>query len=195
MNGFTRLILSEGDIAEVVSKVLGTTRLLMNAGDIRSVIENAGRLASICATNGFHGVAAKLLAAAALQREQIGARPTAHKVTEVLDADAVSRARAGYRGAGSICHCTGEGIVAKQRVREDDDGTADAHDPDIRYSLTPWETEALRLLTQGHFAVGMFESLYVRPRTTATHITNMLARLEVSNRTAAVTLAIRTGFV
>ena len=61
--------------------------------------------------------------------------------------------------------------------------------------LTNRELEVLRLLAQGKSTVEVSETLYISQRTTSTHITNILGKLDVDSRTAAVALALRLGLV
>ncbi len=75
-------------------------------------------------------------------------------------------------------------------------------DPDIapgpveaEHNLTPREVEVLTLLAQGSSTAQIAEQLFVSPRTAATHINNILGKLGVNSRTAAVAHAMRIGLV
>ncbi|MDQ3524721.1 MAG: response regulator transcription factor [Chloroflexota bacterium] len=65
----------------------------------------------------------------------------------------------------------------------------------VSHNLTSRENEVLRLLAQGNSTREIAEALFISPRTAATHITNILGKLDVSSRTAAVAYAMRTGLV
>jgi DNA-binding CsgD family transcriptional regulator len=53
----------------------------------------------------------------------------------------------------------------------------------------------LTLLAQGHSTQEIADQLFVSPRTAATHINNIIGKLEVNSRTAAVAYAMRIGLV
>jgi len=53
----------------------------------------------------------------------------------------------------------------------------------------------LRLLSEGHTTQEIAAALFISPRTASTHAMNILSKLEVSSRTAAVGLALRLGIV
>ena len=62
-------------------------------------------------------------------------------------------------------------------------------------SLTPRETEILGLIARGLSNRLAAETLGVSPATVRTHLEHIYAKLEVSNRTEAVTEAIRRGII
>jgi len=61
--------------------------------------------------------------------------------------------------------------------------------------LTPRETEILRLIEEGLSAPEIAEALVVSVTTVKTHLQNIYAKLEVSDRAAAVAQAIRRGLI
>ena len=65
----------------------------------------------------------------------------------------------------------------------------------IEHNLTAREVEVLTLLAQGNSTQQIADQLFVSPRTAATHINNILGKLEVNSRTAAVAYAMRIGLV
>lgn len=65
--------------------------------------------------------------------------------------------------------------------------------PESRSSLSPRETEVLRLMTDGLTNQQIADRLFVSRRTAATHVGNILTRLDLPSRTAAVAWAIRNG--
>jgi predicted ATPase/DNA-binding CsgD family transcriptional regulator len=64
-----------------------------------------------------------------------------------------------------------------------------------RHALTPRELDVLRLLTQGKSDREIAESLFIGTRTVETHVSNLIAKLGVHNRTEAATLATREQLV
>ncbi|MDP9364750.1 MAG: tetratricopeptide repeat protein, partial [Chloroflexota bacterium] len=63
------------------------------------------------------------------------------------------------------------------------------------FGLTSREMEVLRLLAEGRTNEEVAEALFISPRTAATHVRNILAKVGVESRAAAVGQAIRQGIV
>lgn len=61
--------------------------------------------------------------------------------------------------------------------------------------LTPREMDVLKLLAQGFTNKKIADRLAVNERTIKYHVSSILAKLEVSNRTEAVTDAARRGLI
>jgi non-specific serine/threonine protein kinase len=61
--------------------------------------------------------------------------------------------------------------------------------------LTPRELEVLRLLAAGRSSREIAEALFISHRTATTHVANILGKLDVDTRAAAVALAYRRGLV
>jgi predicted ATPase/DNA-binding CsgD family transcriptional regulator len=61
------------------------------------------------------------------------------------------------------------------------------------FGLSPRELEVLLLMADGLSNQQISDALYVSLRTTATHVTSILAKLDMPSRTAAVAFAIRNG--
>ena len=59
--------------------------------------------------------------------------------------------------------------------------------------LTPRELEVLLLIVEGKSNREVAETLFVSSRTVDNHVTNILAKLDVKSRTAAVAAARRLG--
>ncbi|MDH6145377.1 DNA-binding CsgD family transcriptional regulator [Kitasatospora sp. GP30] len=70
---------------------------------------------------------------------------------------------------------------------------AEQSEPDgaAAFHLTPRETDVLRLLTQGRTNRQIAEELFISPKTASVHVSNILAKLEVSGRGEAAALAHR----
>ena len=78
--------------------------------------------------------------------------------------------------------------------------TTQAEPPSIRAGtqleeLTPRESEVLRLLAEGLTAAQIAAKLVISPKTVATHVQRILAKLGVHSRTQAVALAYESGFL
>lgn len=61
--------------------------------------------------------------------------------------------------------------------------------------LTPRELEVLTLIGQGHSNGEIAEQLVIAPRTAKVHVQNILAKLGASNRTEAVSIAVRQQLI
>jgi DNA-binding CsgD family transcriptional regulator len=55
--------------------------------------------------------------------------------------------------------------------------------------------DVLRLLVEGRSAPEIGDILSISPRTVTTHISNILGKLDVETRAAAVAVALRSGLV
>jgi DNA-binding NarL/FixJ family response regulator len=64
-----------------------------------------------------------------------------------------------------------------------------------RRILTPREIEVLHLVAQGETDQRIADRLYVSRRTVSSHVSNILAKLDVSSRRAAVITAVRIGLL
>lgn len=64
-----------------------------------------------------------------------------------------------------------------------------------RRILTPRELEVLRLVATGETDRGIADVLYVSRRTVSSHVSNILAKLDVPSRRAAVVTAARIGLL
>lgn len=63
------------------------------------------------------------------------------------------------------------------------------------HHLTGREREVLRLLSDGRSTSEIAAMLFISPRTASTHVTNILCKLDVTSRAAAVAYAMRVGLV
>ena len=82
-------------------------------------------------------------------------------------------------------------VVPPSEPGSGDDALAAAQ----QFGLSERELEVLHLLADGKSTREIADALYIAPRTAATHINNIIGKLEVSSRTAAVALAMRLGIV
>lgn len=65
--------------------------------------------------------------------------------------------------------------------------------PPVEEPLTEREVEVLKLVAQGMTNLNMAELLEISERTVGTHISNILDKLHLANRTQAALYALRTG--
>ena len=62
-------------------------------------------------------------------------------------------------------------------------------------NLTERELDVLRLVVEGKSSREIAEELYISPRTATTHVANILSKLGVNSRSAAVAVAFQSGLV
>jgi DNA-binding NarL/FixJ family response regulator len=78
--------------------------------------------------------------------------------------------------------------AAKRLMRE-------VRTPEMRESLTPRETEILKLLAQGQSNKHIARETGVEERTVKAHVSSILAKLGLSSRTQAALFALKEGLV
>jgi DNA-binding NarL/FixJ family response regulator len=64
-----------------------------------------------------------------------------------------------------------------------------------RFHLTRREVEVLRLVVAGRSNPAIAADLFISVRTAQTHVTNILAKLQVGSRTEAAAFAVQRGLV
>ncbi|WFB07261.1 AAA family ATPase [Streptomyces sp. LX-29] len=121
--------------------------------------------------------AAGLLARARETAERLGARPLREE-TELL-------ARRARLSLDAPCPAPAPGRPAE----------APAADPAEALGLTPRERDVLRLVAVGRTNRQIAEELFISPKTASVHVSNILAKLEVSGRGEAGALAHRLRLV
>ncbi len=143
---------------------------------------------------------ARPLGAAAALREEIGASANlperaayeraADAARSALGAEEFASAWAAGR-ALPLDRATAEARAVGDAAAAEPAGTA----PAAAHGLTPREAEVLRLLVEGRSDREIGAALFISPRTVMRHVTGILAKLGVDNRTAATNLAVRQGLV
>jgi NarL family two-component system response regulator LiaR len=83
-------------------------------------------------------------------------------------------------------------ILRKFQALEEKDKVLHSSDPS---NPTTRELDVLRLLVQGKSDREIADTLFIGSRTVQTHVSNLLAKLEVSNRAEAAAVAVRNGLV
>ncbi len=207
LNGVATMKLAQGDIPGAASLVLESTRIVAEAGDQRCVVDNAELLSAVCSKRDDHASAVAFMAAAASVRAELGAEPNPIRVADLDKIETTARAALSDQEYARSWETGSQlnfdalvrriGIVARELIGKQ--RTYSVPDPSTDqiadHNLTVREIEVLRLLAQGNSTREISETLFISPRTAATHITNILGKLDMSSRTAAVAYAMRTGLV
>jgi DNA-binding NarL/FixJ family response regulator len=85
--------------------------------------------------------------------------------------------------------------VASGAASREGDGAADRGEAERMESLTPRETEVLRLLSQGQTNPEIAQNLTVSRGTVKIHVQHIISKLGVSDRTQAAVRAIEVGLI
>jgi predicted ATPase/DNA-binding CsgD family transcriptional regulator len=166
-------------------------------GDVRGVTGALAGMAGVALAAGQPGRAAGWLGAAAAGCEALGfaylGHPGQHR--RVL---AAVRARLGEE-AFAKAEEAGRALPLAEAVA---DALAFAAEPcptvppkASDHGLTPREREVLRLMVEGRSNPEIADALFISPRTAETHVTHILAKLDVTSRAEAAAHAVRIGLV
>lgn len=118
-----------------------------------------------------------------------------------MDADALIRAVKVVADGGSYLHPKVTHSLVKEYRRLAAQGQASTYsmqDVEIRrplHLLTRRECEVLQLLADGKSNRGIGEALYISEKTVKNHVSNILQKMNVNDRTQAVVVAIKNGWV
>lgn len=118
-----------------------------------------------------------------------------------MDADALIEAVRVVADGGSYLHpkVTHNLVREYRRLAADEKSGGDASQAvEIRrplHLLTRRECEVLQLLADGKSNRGIGETLYISEKTVKNHVSNILQKMNVNDRTQAVVLAIKNGWV
>lgn len=118
-----------------------------------------------------------------------------------MDADALIEAVHVVAEGGSYLHPKVTHNLVKEYRRlaaEENSGNDSIQAPEIRrplHLLTKRECEVLQLLADGQSNRAIGESLYISEKTVKNHVSNILQKMNVNDRTQAVVLAIKNGWV
>lgn len=118
-----------------------------------------------------------------------------------MDADALIEAVHVVADGGSYLHPKVTHNLVKEYRRlaaEENSGHDSMKAPEIRrplHLLTRRECEVLQLLADGQSNRAIGETLYISEKTVKNHVSNILQKMNVNDRTQAVVLAIKNGWV
>lgn len=116
-----------------------------------------------------------------------------------MDADEIVEAIKVVAKGGSYLHPkVTKNLVAEFRRLSEHENKGSFHQTEIRrpfHLLTKRECEVLQLLTDGQSNRTIGESLYISEKTVKNHVSSILQKMNVNDRTQAVVTAIKNGWV
>ena len=116
-----------------------------------------------------------------------------------MDADEIVEAIKVVANGGSYLHPkVTKNLVAEFRRLSEHENKGNFHQTEIRrpfHLLTKRECEVLQLLTDGQSNRTIGETLYISEKTVKNHVSSILQKMNVNDRTQAVVTAIKNGWV
>ncbi len=118
-----------------------------------------------------------------------------------MDADALVEAVKVVADGGSYLHPrVTHNLVKEYRRLSADEGDSDKYISQVEirrplHLLTRRECEVLQLLADGKSNRGIGEALFISEKTVKNHVSNILQKMNVNDRTQAVVVAIKNGWV
>lgn len=116
-----------------------------------------------------------------------------------MDADEIVSAIKTVANGGSYLHPkVTRNLVAEYRRLSERENKGNFHQTEIRrpfHLLTKRECEVLQLLTDGQSNRAIGESLFISEKTVKNHVSSILQKMSVNDRTQAVVTAIKNGWV
>lgn len=116
-----------------------------------------------------------------------------------MDADEIVEAIKIVAAGGSYLHPkVTKNLVAEYRRLSERENKGSFHQTEIRrpfHLLTKRECEVLQLLTDGQSNRAIGETLYISEKTVKNHVSSILQKMNVNDRTQAVVTAIKNGWV
>lgn len=116
-----------------------------------------------------------------------------------MDADEIVEAIKVVAKGGSYLHPkVTRNLVAEFRRLSEHENKGNFHQTEIRrpfHLLTKRECEVLQLLTDGQSNRTIGETLYISEKTVKNHVSSILQKMNVNDRTQAVVTAIKNGWV
>jgi ATP/maltotriose-dependent transcriptional regulator MalT len=192
-----------GELDRALAYYSESAELALEHGDRLFTAAALAGIASVSTSRGQHERAARLYGASAALREQIGITiehweraQYERQIAAVQQALSPDVFEAAWEDGGSLSFTAAiSEALAEPGVTEKPSTADGANDPAHPSGLTTREAEVLRLLAGGHSDSEIAGALFISPRTVGGHVTNLLSKLGVDSRTAAVAIAIRQGLV
>jgi DNA-binding CsgD family transcriptional regulator/tetratricopeptide (TPR) repeat protein len=215
-HGFSNLELDQGNTHGAATWFLEAVEMISGTEDISGTFDYTGLLVAICQAAGRHPEVVEILAADERLRDEVGFEITPEDRADMDNALAGAREALGATAfeaawtAGAALdlpalmrrmpmiarQIVGRRHATTTPVNAGVDVATSWEEPgagEIEQVLTAREVEILRLLAAGKSTTEISDELFVSARTVSTHVTHILRKLGVPNRTAAVAWAMREG--
>jgi non-specific serine/threonine protein kinase len=199
-----------GNHQEALIAFAESLRQADRAYNLLGVADAIEQIATFAAGTAYEEEAARLAGAARAIRSRIGTKvlPSQETVSETLEATLSSslgptRYDSAFAEGGQILprQATARALTLAEKLEASSPSrprtvqlTA-APEPTSPYKLTKREVEVLRLLAEGRTDRDIAAALFISHRTAGTHVANILGKLEVDTRAAAVAAAFRHGLM
>lgn len=193
-----RVARDRGDYARAAARYDESLSLHLTDGDDTRIAGCLNGLAIVAVLAGYAARAARLFGATAALRDEIGGAVPRHG-GRYERAVAAARAALGDQSfeaawsSGQVLPLVETVAEAKAVVAAVERAAPAPELRDERFPLTQREVEVLRLIVAGRSNPAIAADLFISVRTAQTHVTNILAKLQVGSRTEAAAIAVQRG--
>ncbi len=195
--GYLGLVATDqGDYRAATERFAASLPLWQEMGNRENQSEWLASVANLAAARGYLQPAARLFGAAEALRDTLGHAFTLPERAAFERGIGAARSALGDH-VFTRDEAAGQALSLERALAEASKflAAASAPVPTSEPGLTPRELDVLRLLATGQSNPQIAESLFISPRTATTHVTNILAKLGVTNRAEAAARALREGLV
>jgi predicted ATPase/DNA-binding CsgD family transcriptional regulator len=202
--GYLGLVrLDQSRVTEAAAQIGNVLPLWHTASNLDLIAEWLCHAAAVAATAGQVHQAGRLLGASVVTYARQGLVPlfpedgwmdrTERAVRQALGDDAFVELRhEGQSLSSEQAIAEASALLASVADGPERDQTSQVANP---FNLTARELDVLRLLVEGKPDREIAEALFIGTRTIETHVSNLLAKLDVHNRAEAAALAVRNDLV
>jgi non-specific serine/threonine protein kinase len=191
--------LIRGDHTLALERYQASLRGFSEHGDVYAILDGLVAIAGQAVAFGQTETAAQLLGAVAAVRPSVGNRVTwAVATEEEVHATVAShlgdeRFSASFAAGRAIL--LGDAVAMAFAIRPETVSAVAPAGENVPFGLSPREIEVLKLLALGKSNQQIGDTLYVSPRTAGTHVANILGKMGVGTRSAAVAQALTARIV
>ncbi len=189
----------EGDRQASLKLTQASLSEFARRGDVYAMLDGILVCAQHSITLGDPETSAKLLGVVQRVRRAVGTRMTWTNVTDE-DLTATVRGALGDARMQEVMRASGmmqlqDGVTLALSVGGERQQASKPAPPVSGFGLSPRELEILQLLAQGKSNQEIGDELFISHRTAGTHVANILGKLGVHSRAAAVAVAINNELV
>jgi DNA-binding CsgD family transcriptional regulator len=200
--GLAMVALDEEDLQQAADRCRASLRVRSSARDHWGLCQSLIVTAAIMQLQGEMARLVRLLGAESAAREGIGGS-LSFGLRQLLERTLpAARQRLGEARfaalwddgrALALQEAVDEALAFLEATQRALDAATDMVSDENAHGLTPREIEVLQLLALGQSDRDIAETLFISRHTAMKHVANILAKLGVSSRTAAATIALREG--